>query len=410
MQQLSVNHSFLCGYFSAGAGGENQLPSGWIPEECSEESFASYKQYFDPGFAEFMLSAGNSAKVRRYSMEIGRTVNVAGVNVSIRRLKLFMMPFGIRIYAIQADMESDSLNDFTLALFRMREQRYWSDPAMKDFADAAVEPLRAVASALGCDSCDLVENGNKLKVFQIVTSEAPIAFGRNDLNTLFELGTLGKIGGCSEKSPDSPSESYVERILSTNRLSFYNNWQALALFDTFTMWGYNLKPWMLQAWQDDYFSLIYIHSLFCKFYLYRLNERFHLNPGEGEELEQEYKEFDRQCTFHRISFNFLPIEIDRAIDRALEISEEKKQLRYYISEYSKQIADESASRLNKLLTFLTVVTVLSTVWDFSCMVNAVMPYSSVVGTEQSGYRLVVSLSILALLIVILATLRRPRRR
>ena len=44
------------------------------------------------------------------------------------------------------------------------------------------------------------------------------------------------------------------------------------------------------------------------------------------------------------------------------------------------------------------------------MVNAVMPYSSVVGTEQSGYRLVVSLSILALLIVILATLRRPRRR
>lgn len=87
---------------------------------------------------------------------------------------------------------------------------------------------------------------------------------------------------------------------------------------------------MLNNWTDTYFRLIYIHSLFLKFYLFRLNIRFRKNLSDISQLEDELVSFESAYCFHKISYNFLPLAIYKSIDSGLEISEERSQLYHLI--------------------------------------------------------------------------------
>lgn len=404
--------SFLCAYFSYDSrldAGAALDAAGWRRVSYDAATVAGYKNYFYPEFVDMALGQVPSQSFARYTMEMGRPVSMpSGHDVEIKEISVYVMPFGMALYAIRVDQTSDSLNDFTLTLFRMREVSRWDAEGMEEWREAVINPLRGVAAALHAASDTIVENGNKLKIFQIVTMPGREEFAADTDITLFELGTLGRIGGCRSNDADSTSDSYIRRLLDGNKLSFYNNWCGLALFDTFTMMGYDVKPWMLSTWIDDYFAMIYVHSLFCKFYLFRLNARFRANPGEGERLEEESREFDRLYTFHRISYNFLPGEIDRAIDHALEIHDEKTLLKEYISMCNEAREKKSSVRLNRILTFLAIVTVFSTVWDFSSMLNAMYPLSSIAPTIEAGFRLVVSLTMLIVVVTIIALLRWRR--
>ena len=83
------------------------------------------------------------------------------------------------------------------------------------------------------------------------------------------------------------SPSYLEEVLHKSKISFYNNWSALSLMDTFTILSFKAPGWLLNNWTDTYFRLIYIHSLFLKFYLFRLNIRFRKNLSDISQLEDE---------------------------------------------------------------------------------------------------------------------------
>lgn len=406
------NISFLSAYFSYDQKLDTDsvlISSGWRRKEFDDGTIADYRNFFYPEFVDFSL--GNSVKessVRIYGHEVNEFVDVCGVEVGIKDIKLYLMPYGMALFAIHVEMESDSLNDFTLALFNMREKRKWSLPALKAFFDKGVTPVKEAAVSLGCQSANIIEMGNKFKIFQIVNTEDRNNYPENMDTTLFELGVLGKIGGCSENDPDGPSRSYIDHILKTNRLSFFNNWTGLALFDTFTIMAFKATPWMLNTWTEDYFSMIYIHNLFSKFYLFRLNSRFRIRPEDGKELENEYNEFERLYSFHKISYNFLPGEINKAMDRGLDISEEKELVANYIMSYNKHKDDEDSKRLNRILTFLAVVTVFSTIWDFSSMLNAMWPFKEYALTPEIGFRAVILLTLLSVILVIIFILRRSK--
>lgn len=415
------NTAFLCAYFSVNEEIEHDsvlYGEGWREKRETQENVSLYRRFFYPGFVDFMLGPGldNSTNtyhaqthVRRFFKKGPGLIKVVGKDVEVKEIILYLMPYGMALYAIHTEMESDDLDDFTLTLYNMRELRNWRREEMADFQGKVIDPLEKLASGLsGMQALPIVENGNKLKVFQIVTAEKRDDF-RGEMNDLlFELGTLGKIGGYSSHASDSPSISYVETTLKDHRLSFYNNWVGLALFDTFTILGYDVRPWVRDTWSDDYFGLIYIHSLFCKFYLFSLAARFQSNPEESEILEKEYHEFERLYTFHRISYNFLPGEIDRAIDRSLEISDEKELIAKYISDYNKLREEESADKLNRILTFLAIVTVFSTIWDFACMLNAMWPFNEFSNSLEIGFRVVISLTLLAVIISIIYMLKKPK--
>lgn len=407
------NTAFLCAYFSidGNTGVETILASeGWRRQHPDDDIIRTYKQYFYPEFVDFCMGTAPGMSVGTYTRTIDQAISVGGKEVLIKNITIYIMPYGLALYSIHTEQHSDNPNDFTLSLFRMRELRNWDHEELTEFHTTAIQPLATAAGALGYVGQSIIENGNKLKVFQIVTTVDMSGLG-DDMDTLlFELGTLGRVGGCSQNAPDSPSGQYTSRILKENSLSFYNNWKGLALFDTFTMLGFGVKPWVLETWSTDYFSMIYIHSLYCKFYLFRLNTRFRAHPEEGDALEGEYNDFERLYTFHRLSYNFLPNEIDKAIDKALEISEEQRLISAHISDYNKLKGEESSKRLDKLLTFLTIVTVFSTVWDFSSMINAMVPFDAYTTTAENGFRLIVSVTIVTLVVAVLLMLRKPHRK
>ncbi len=407
------NHTaFLCGCFSYDTSVDfvNTLSSlGWHTVEASQEEIAIYRQYFYPGFVDFSLGGGTGFKVSRMCLSGPWKIMVAATEVEIKDIVIYLMPYGMALYSIQTQQEAENLGAFTYPLFLMREVRRWSEPVLADFCHTVIKPLEEASRRLGYQGETLIENGNKLKVFQIVSTDRKENFSTDTDTLLFEFGTLGKIGGCDNNDPDSPSQSYIDNVLSGHTLSYFNNWRGLALFDTFTLIGYSVKPWVLDTWKNDYFGLIYIHSLFCKFYLFSLAARFRSDPEQSEALEREYHEFERLYTFHRISYNFLPGEIDRAIDKALEISEEKELIAKYISDYNRLREEESGKRLNRILTFLAIVTVFSTVWDIACMIDAMWPFEAFNMKLEYIFRIVVSLTLLTVILAIISMLRKPTK-
>lgn len=407
------NISFLSAYFNynPSSGFDDVLQSaGWSRKIYGKETIDCYKQFYYPEYIDFMLGDDTSDTAQIYTKSIEEIIKVSGVSVMLKNITLHLMPFGMVLFSIHVAMESDNLNDFTWALFSMREMSKWNTPQLKEFSDKGICVVSNAARLLGSKSENIIEMGNKLKVFQIFNATNGTDYGSNPDITLFELGTLGKIGGCSANNPDSPSKFYIDNVLKKDRLSFYNNWSALALFDTFTIMATNAKPHNLETWTDDYFSIIYLHNLFSKFYLFRLNSNFRLHPESGEMLEDEYDEFDRRFSFNKISYNFLPGQIDIAIDRALEISEEKEMVAKYIRTCNTLKSEAAAKRLDKILTFLAIVTVFSTIWDISSMLNAMWPFNEFSVTTEQGFRCVVSLILIALILVIISILRKPKSR
>lgn len=401
-------NGFLCASFSYDASlksFETLLGNEWQSVTLNRNEIKIYEHYFYPEFVEFSYSAGTS----RYCLSVDRKLEFDGLTVNVKYLNLYLMPYGVALYSIHVEIESDSLNDITFVMSRLRNVHMRADEKLERLHNEIIKPVKQAAARLGHKGVSIVENGNKYKVFQIVTADSADAFGNSIGDTLFEVATLSKIGGCAAGDSNSPSREYVDKILHDHRLSFYNNWTGLALNDTFSILAYEVQPWILKSWIDDYFSMIYIHGLFCKFYLFRLNSRFREYPERGEKFEDEFNEFERLYTFNRISYNFMPEEIDRAIDRSLQISEEKRLLSGYIKKCNKQQADNSSKRLDRILTFLAIVTVASTIWDFSSMVDAMWPFSELAGSTQMGFRIVVGLTLLFLVVMVILILR-PRKK
>lgn len=383
---------------------------GWEAKMFDPGTVDTYCRFYYRNFVDFFMSAEGDAKIRTFEKNINRQIMVDGLPVMVHGITIYVMPYGIMAYQVKIEMQGDSLNDFTKVGFLLRTCDKWNDASLNNFKRLVIDPIREVANAFGYTNPNIVENGNKMKVFQIVTADNADAYGKNPDITLFEVGTLGRVGGYDEFSPDAPSKEYLHNILNGNKLSYYNNWTGLALFDTFTILGYAVKPWILETWESDYCSMIYMHSIYCKFYLFNLNTRFMKHPELGESLESEYQDFIHTCTFHPISFNFLPNEVDRAIDKSLGISEELTSLRQHISDYNVHQSARTSDRMDRILAFLSVVTILSTVWDGACLFNAIWPFTSLSLTETAGFGLVSSIAILIMVVVIIIMLHPRRKR
>ena len=126
-------------------------------------------------------------------------------------------------------------------------------------------------------------------------------------------------------------------------------------------------------------------------------------------LIEEYETFERWCCFHKISYNFLPLEINEALDKGLEIGEEKEQLAT-ILEREKTRRDEANDKMvNTLLFFLSLLTLSSAIWDLSCLIDQMYPYADYLGNTNQGYRSVTMLVLLLLCITLYLIFHRKKR-
>ena len=401
------------------------IDSRWEKVLKTKEEKSIMEKFYYPEFVNFCYQDEAPATMKgmeRYVLPVNIDVEInlskeKRHTVSISNIDLFILPYNLLIYSVQVVQDGAELNDITAALAVLRNisdykeeliQGTWGQvlaPVVELYKRLAPMPSANYQQNDAFRYINLMENGNKLKIFQIFEIE-PTAIkekGQNEL--LFELGTLAPVNSYNTNSFSSPSQDYFDKIMEQNRISVFNNWKGLSLFDTFTILSYPMPSYLLSNWINVYFSMIYIHSLFLKFYLFRMNILFRKKTAKIAHLEKEFVEFERNYCFHKISYNFLPLEIYKSLDVGLEINEERTQLYHMIAQESDTQEKSANNKINYLLSFLACLTIFSTIWDFCCLLNEMYPYEDSVGSSTLGYRIVVS-SVLALLLCSIIVINR----
>lgn len=397
---MTINDTaFLCGYFSvSGAPSET---SGWTEFSQPAEQYATLLNFYFPEFVDFF-----SKQVRLFEKSVDTSVTMklrSGEEVSFKvgRLLLRIMPASLAIFSIEVQLEQMEVNAATEILSQLRNCSYYGEP-VSHFLEVAILPLQQVYTEIGVKTegasgsyAHLVENGNKFKLFQIVTSEdCPAGYKERD-QLLYATATLS---GYESQEPYSVDPRYYEKVLNEHRLGVFSSWTALALLDTVTFLGKEVSPFQKSIWISDYFQMIYIYELFRKCFLYQHNMLFRTGAKDPVILQHELKDFERKYSFTSVSYNFLPIEVDLAIAKGLDVRKEEETLRRLVAEEVTAREELSSGKRDKFLLFLTCLASMSAVWDISCLFDEVINYEHAFHVSNWGYRLFSSLLLIGIVV------------
>ena len=404
------NTAFLCGHFSAA--GPVPADSGWETVRKTEEEIANIRNFYFPEFVDF-----HTREVVRYEKPIGTEVSVPlrsgeEVVLGVKRLILWTMPSNMVIFAIETvftDKDMDAVNE---SLGILRNCSYYMNSSVDAFVRAAVDPIDAIYRAMSGKAVPregyyshLVENGNKFKLFQIVSSQDfPEDLTERD-KYLYCAGTLSRTETMNDSSVDP---RYFGRVMKEHRLGVFSSWTALALLDTVTFLGNNVSGSQKEVWTEFYFGMIYIYQLFRKTFLYQHNQLFRARAEDPLMIQEELKDFERKYSFTAVSYNFLPIEVDETISKGLDIRTEEESLNKLVAEEVTAREEESSAKRDRFLLFLTCLASLSAVWDISCLLDEVINYEHTFNVANWGYRLFSSILLIGILIFAWRLQRKKR--
>ena len=383
------NTAFLCGYFTAA--GTASSPAGWTPVAGDAAQEALLRKFYFPEFVDF-----HTRKVRRFTLPVDREVTLplrsgAEVPFRVEELRLWLMPCSLAIFAVKTVFTGQAFDAVTEALNTLRNCSFYADASLGSFMEAAIQPLNALYTSLSGRELPadgsythLVENGNKFKIFQIITSpDCPAGYEeRNRL--LYAAGTVSRYEAAP---PFSTDPAYYEQLMKAHRLGVFSSWTALALLDTVTFLGSEISPFQQGIWIEDYFGRIYIYELFRKSFLYHHNLLFRTGRRDPAVLQEELTDFERRYTFTSVSYNFLPAEVDEAIVRGLGVEKEEASLARLVAQEVTAREEESAGKRDRFLLFLTCLASLSAVWDISCLLDELINYEHTFSVANWGYRL-----------------------
>ena len=197
-------------------------------------------------------------------------------------------------------------------------------------------------------------SGSKFKLFSVIDCEEK----ENRSALLFDMATASRLGTGNGSGDNAPSIEYVEDV-SKNKISVFNNWEALCLFDSFTCVGNGIlkEDWQISTWEYTYFR-IYLFRLFFKYNIYRYNSELHDKPVK---LRSQFEGFLNDYNLSHISFNFLPNELFEKMGLALKLDEELSAFQNRINKLSSAIQEEKQSRTNMLLQAVTALGAISSV-------------------------------------------------
>ena len=405
---MNINDtSFLCGYFSMDGKMAADIAKGkspeclreWIPLEYSEQQTSLLSNFYYPEFVEFCT------RVRQmYRLPVDKLASIAlgeekRCSFRVVDIRTGLYPYGIVLFSIHIEFTDTDADTVLAALARLRNCCFYEDAGMDEFLSSCIDPLKRLYCGLGRvqdtpDTNNLVENGNKFKLFHIVESE--------DLSDEF-LYSCASLSRYQPDGPMSASREYFEKTIAGHRLNIFNNWKALMLLDTVTFCAKNLSTFTKDIWVNDYFWMIYQYELYRKTYLYRQNLLFRSRKESPEVLHEQLKCFERKYSFSSVSYNFLPNDVDKAMENGLGTLNVERDVYHVIDQEVESKSAERESRSNMFLTFLTCVASLSAVWDISCMVDAMINYEVAFHYSTLGYRAVASVLIFIILLVLLIT-------
>jgi hypothetical protein len=215
------------------------------------------------------------------------------------------------------------------------------------------------------------------------------------------------------KNPDlKPSAEYYSDLMKNYRISVFDNWTGLSLFDTFTL--IQRGPVYNYNWEFRYFRILYVHSLFIKTFLAETSKEFYLHEM-NKNLEEEFHEFDKQYNFKQISYNFLPQIIYEKIRQGLNVEQEMNDIRNAIAKDHQKRRErreieeaKNEKKMNYVLFIIALLTVIEAVYHGSEWVHALLSGVGYDAFLKTGS--VISLLLIYLIIYLMFKKKRLTKR
>ncbi len=329
----------------------------------SSECIEKLKEYYYPGFVNALFPTLNSypgsEEVNSYTIPLNEKVSFDGAHVMVSYLDLFFLPGEHLIYCFKCDFNGLSIEEISRLNDLIRNKK----PNDLDFIYSRLRSFMK-------DETGVI--GGKHKIFSCISHDTEFSDHYSVNHLLYDLGTCSPVGtsvGMGNKPFLKPSSGYFNSMMDEHLISVFDNWTALALFDTFIIvhrgevYNYN--------WEFRYFRFLYIHSLFIKTALVSINTEFYAGKMQ-KNLVSKFHIFDKNFNFKQISFNFLPQFIYEKIRKGVNLEQEMSDIRFAIEndhhkKQEQRNADESKNekRLNSVLFIIALLAVIETVWHLS---------------------------------------------
>jgi hypothetical protein len=361
LQKLLVKNHFQNEPIKDGA--DNTHKNLWYPEfrnmfilEKGENSTKIYHKPINKELA-FFLRENIETKQKDY------------LDVSILKVELFTFKEGLHFFSIEVSIKQNELchySDLTFAINKFNskvinngEETNWvnwiEENCLASIKIASTEKLNAKVDDY---------SGSKFKLFTVLDLADSI-----DVNTreelLYDIGCGAKIGSAGGTEYYSPSQDYYKSLLK-NKISVFNNYTILTLFDSVTVIGnriidVNPESYKRKTWSQSYFRIV-LYNLFIKYNLFRYNSELQEDSESDEvELRDKFESFLNTYNFSHISYNFLPNLLFQSHKESLDIENELKLFQKRILRISESIKEEQQKRSNALLGIVGIFTSIGAV-------------------------------------------------
>ncbi len=205
----------------------------------------------------------------------------------------------------------------------------------------------------------------QLKLYTMIDLESAESQEQLD-DILYDIGNLAPIGSAGGDTLFTPSITYFNDQMQNHRISVFRNWTALALYDTFTRVSINYKD-NFNTWENDYFNL-YIHTIYSKFFMYLTNSELSdvtRVDKRTERIRDRFIEFINDYQHVQISYKFLPDLIRDKLIYALGIHAEVESMDLKIQRINEQLQEKREKSFNTALVVITLLSVISVIYDLS---------------------------------------------
>ena len=205
MNSTHQHKAFLCGHFamSATPSSEELNNLGWEMFHLPDDTREIVKRYFYPEFVDFCYSREKDQNCTRFIKQINEdlTIPIKGKDIkfAVKEITLYVMPYNMALFSIHIEQETDDLDDCTALLYNLRSIYDYKE-IHQPFLDKAILPMMEVYKLLTGTSSDnyslLVENGNKLRIFQIINSHDKSLLNLSEDEKdklLYELASVSKV-------------------------------------------------------------------------------------------------------------------------------------------------------------------------------------------------------------------------
>jgi hypothetical protein len=286
------------------------------------------------------------------------------LSVIIPYFDIYLFPDGVAIFAFKVHTHPEQATYQNLSIVLNHFRNPYSMLALDDENISVTDFIKKEISTL----FTLREGWNKyipqLKAYSIINDSSLSSFNDSLDHTLFEISHALPFGSSLDMAY-SPSPEYYKEVMS-NSISVFQNWKAIALFDTFTRISCSFED-TFKSWEHEYF-LIYIHSLYTKFQLYSFNSKLkdvNVVDKQTTKIRNRFIEFVNDYHLAYISYKFLPNLLFDNMNRSLEIQKELDRMEVKIERIHETFQEKKSNQMNRLLLIISLLSILSVVADLS---------------------------------------------